>query len=1308
MPLTMITVTGGANGWVNPDGSAASGWVLLAPVAEAQGGGYIVVDSPVRFTLVSGNISGQVVSNSQITGLQYLVTEQIAGATNPASYVVSPTGSTLDLSIAARGTLGVTTPLYVPLGALGEPGGVATLGSDGILTASQRPGGAGVTTFNGRSGAVAPASGDYTAALVTGAADKGSGSTQSFAGTVSAPAVSAAGLTGAVAASRYVGATASGAPVAGTFAIGDFAVDQAGRIWVCTTAGTPGTWVAAVASVSAADGTIVVAGTPTAPTVRVAAIAESQVTGLVSDLAGKVPTGRNVAAGTGLTGGGPLSGDVSLAVAYGTSAGTAAQGNDSRIVGALQSLTAADSSVTIGGTATAPTVKANPPVTSVAGKTGAVTLAEADVAGLTVDLAAKAPLASPTFTGTVTVPAPVNPTDPATKAYTDAVAQGLVVKTSVVAATTSNMGLSGTASIDGVTLTAGVSRVLLVGQTAASQNGIWVAQTSTWTRPADFASGSSQLGAFVFVEAGTANAASGWVLTGATAVIVDTTPQTWTQFSGAGEIIAGAYLAKSGNTLSAVPGVLGDIQLLGTAAAGGSGRAADAAHVHAMPRLDQVSAPSSSVGLNGQKITNVANGSAATDGAAFGQIPTTAAAISGQTVYAVTVTKTSNYAASAWQVVPCDATGGSFTVTLPTGATAGQQVTVKLLLTSGGNTVTVAAGGADVINQVGTTSVTLQLTSESFEFTANGSGVWVLASGQKSLGSLDARYLLAAGGTLTGSVTMQSSGTGGPDTSDSTSRLNLQSYQTNGVNFFGEVERRDLLEVYSKAMTAWRMPRPATGRGTDPIVFDSNSSFITDTSGYVTVGGAALSVSTLQHLVGTTSGRIDWATGAAGTQGISLAIAGLTVGHTYVAYVWAYIEATNPAVHIDVDGASASSATTVTGAWQRLTTTWVASSTTHNLRVVNDGAATSGQRAFVDLVYATSNLTGMRSVVWQGAHYAPQDMSNVVHGHWSVEIPDSSDNLQTRLEVLFTDASGNIGVDQGLVRIVQAALTVDTNNGNVIRLDAAPNVVRPIEWTTNSKWGGGTSQRWQLRANAVTESGGNAGSNLELARYSDSGVETDQPITVLRSSGRTTIGGASGTASGLTVNRNASGNTVLAANTANGGSGFVFQGNDTASISHQGSVGAEANPRVKLDLGGKLSFGPGGSTAVDTNLYRNAAGVLKTDGSVVVSKALTQTPQALTYSATVTTDVSTGNLFQITLTGNLTLANPTNPVDGQRVMWQFTQDGTGGRTLTLGAAFNAGPITVTLSTGANKVDYMGAIYRSAASKWDIVAFSGGY
>jgi hypothetical protein len=63
-----------------------------------------------------------------------------------------------------------------------------------------------------------------------------------FSSTVGGTVFSASGLTGATAASRYVGATASGAPVSGTFLLGDFVIDQTGKVYVCTTAGTPGTW----------------------------------------------------------------------------------------------------------------------------------------------------------------------------------------------------------------------------------------------------------------------------------------------------------------------------------------------------------------------------------------------------------------------------------------------------------------------------------------------------------------------------------------------------------------------------------------------------------------------------------------------------------------------------------------------------------------------------------------------------------------------------------------------------------------------------------------------------------------------------------------------------------------------------------------------------------------------------------------------------------------------------------------------------------------------------------------------------------
>jgi len=67
-------------------------------------------------------------------------------------------------------------------------------------------------------------------------------------GNFSTPSLSVSGLTGATQPSRYVGSTTSGAPASGTFSVGDFIVDHTATIWVCVSAGTPGTWWPTISS----------------------------------------------------------------------------------------------------------------------------------------------------------------------------------------------------------------------------------------------------------------------------------------------------------------------------------------------------------------------------------------------------------------------------------------------------------------------------------------------------------------------------------------------------------------------------------------------------------------------------------------------------------------------------------------------------------------------------------------------------------------------------------------------------------------------------------------------------------------------------------------------------------------------------------------------------------------------------------------------------------------------------------------------------------------------------------------------------
>ena len=148
---------------------------------------------------------------------------------------------------------------------------------------------------------------------------------------------------------------------------------------------------------------------------------------------------------------------------------------------------------------------------------------------------------------------PTQAQDAATKAYVDAVKQSLDIKDSVRVATTANITIASDLNvgdtIDGITLADG-DRVLVKDQSTASENGIYVAGSSP-VRSADAnASAEVTSGMFVFVEEGTANADNGFVLTTDGTITLDTTNLTFVQFSGAGQIVAGDALSKTGNTLN--------------------------------------------------------------------------------------------------------------------------------------------------------------------------------------------------------------------------------------------------------------------------------------------------------------------------------------------------------------------------------------------------------------------------------------------------------------------------------------------------------------------------------------------------------------------------------------------------------------------------------------------------------------------------------------------------------------------------------------------------------------------------------------
>lgn len=123
------------------------------------------------------------------------------------------------------------------------------------------------------------------------------------------------------------------------------------------------------------------------------------------------------------------------------------------------------------------------------------------------------------------------------------------------------------------------------------------------------------------------------------------------------------------------------------------------------------------------------------------------------------------------------------------------------------------------------------------------------------------------------------------------------------------------------------------------------------------------------------------------------------------------------------------------------------------------------------------------------------------------------------------------------------------------------------------------------------------------------------------------------------------------------------------------------------------------ATGGDTNINFSIAA--KGTGVIALQDALCEKIVTLTDAATISIDASAGNVFRITLGGNRTMGNPTNPVDGQKLVMLIKQDGTGSRTLSWDTKykFSTDITSPTLTTGANDVDMLAFLYVSSEDVW---------
>jgi hypothetical protein len=275
-------------------------------------------------------------------------------------------------------------------------------------------------------------------------------------------------------------------------------------------------------------------------------------------------------------------------------------------------------------------------------------------------------------------------------------------------------------------------------------------------------------------------------------------------------------------------------------------------------------------------------------------------------------------------------------------------------------------------------------------------------------------------------------------------------------------------------------------------------------------------------------------------------------------------------------------------------------------------------------------------VVWTGAHDEANDHGSL-HMHWEVEAADALGELQGRLTILYGDpTTAVVGINKTIIGTNAAdfhfqaygSYSDGSSAQQYFRIMAAAGYEKAIEWNVA---GVGTIdptayRRWKLFATSDAETGSNAGTNFALNYYDDSGNLLGTPIRITRSTGQILLGGSSYASPVLIESNSGVALQVTPLNT--GGQAILVTGTDTTARAYESNVSGDAAQRFVTLVDGSMTWG-NGTNSRDTNLYRSATGLLKTDDSLEVAGKLAvgAAPGSLAFAVS---SSATGQLAQFT------------------------------------------------------------------------------